>query len=68
MSQKLKEKITQTIGKHRMFAEDAHIVIGLSGGPDSVCLFDVLKEIAKDTDIHLYAVHVNHCLRPVAAD
>ncbi len=68
MSQKLKEKIAQTIEKHRMFAEDAHIVIGLSGGPDSVCLFDVLKEIAKDTDIHLYAVHVNHCLRPVAAD
>lgn len=47
MSQKLKEKIAQTIEKHRMFAEDAHIVIGLSGGPDSVCLFDVLKEIAK---------------------
>lgn len=45
-----------------------HIIIGLSGGPDSACLFDVLSEMAQEMDWQLSAVHVNHGLRPVAAD
>ena len=35
------------------------IVIGLSGGMDSVCLFHVLRDLGCD----LTAVHVNHCIR-----
>ena len=40
------------------------IVIGLSGGMDSVCLFHVLRELGCE----LIAVHVNHCIRGVEAD
>ena len=40
------------------------IVIGLSGGMDSVCLFHVLRDLGCD----LTAVHVNHCIRGEEAD
>ncbi len=43
-------------------------MIGLSGGPDSVCLFSVLKDLSEDMDFALYAVHVNHGFRPGDAD
>ena len=43
-------------------------MIGLSGGPDSVCLFHVLKSLEEELDICLYAVHVNHKFRPGAAE
>ena len=45
-----------------------HIVVGLSGGPDSLCLFDVLCSMAREWDLKLYPVHVNHKFRPGAAE
>ncbi|MDD3167879.1 MAG: tRNA lysidine(34) synthetase TilS [Eubacteriales bacterium] len=45
-----------------------HIVIGLSGGPDSVCLFHILYRLREELNIRLHAVHINHGLRPGAAD
>lgn len=44
-----------------------HIVIGLSGGPDSVCLFHALKELSEEWDLRLYPVHINHQIRPEGA-
>jgi len=42
------------------------IVVGLSGGPDSVCLLSLLSEIFPKNS--LIAVHVNHMLRTDEAD
>lgn len=42
--------------------------MGLSGGPDSLCLFFVLKELSSEMDFHLHVVHVNHGFRPGAAE
>lgn len=39
------------------------IVIGVSGGADSVCLLCVLWQIFADTDVSLHVVHVNHNIR-----
>lgn len=64
----MKNKISQTIKKHKMLEKDAHIIVGLSGGPDSVCLFDVLLELSGEMNWKIYAVHVNHMLRPGAAE
>lgn len=44
------------------------MIIGLSGGPDSVCLFHVLNHLRQEMDMALYAVHVNHKFRPGAAE
>jgi hypothetical protein len=39
------------------------VLIGLSGGADSVCLFLLLLEFAKEFSLGLVPVHVNHNLR-----
>ncbi len=64
----MKKQILATIETHNLIVRNAHIVIGLSGGPDSVCLFDVLCQLAKDRNWTIYPVHVNHKFRPGAAE
>ena len=43
------------------------LVIGLSGGADSVVLLDCLQRVARKLRIRLSALHVNHQLSPNAA-
>ena len=62
------EKVKNTILEHGLIERGAHIVLGLSGGPDSVCLFHVLYELKAFFDIRITAVHINHKLRPGAAE
>ncbi len=64
----IKRKVLDTIKKNNLIEDGAHIVIGLSGGPDSVCLFDVLCELAGEHDWKLHPVHINHKFRPGAAE
>ncbi|MGN1414965.1 MAG: tRNA lysidine(34) synthetase TilS [Anaerovoracaceae bacterium] len=58
----------QTIRKQQLLEKGMHIVVGLSGGPDSLCMFDVLCSMAPEWDLNLYPVHVNHMFRPGAAE
>lgn len=44
------------------------IVVGVSGGPDSVCLLHVLKRLSPLMKLRLHAVHVNHMLRGEEAE
>ena len=60
--------VKQTISRNRLIQKGDHIVLGLSGGPDSVCLFSVLRKLSEELDITLEAVHINHKFRPGAAE
>lgn len=42
-----------------LISEDA-IVVGVSGGPDSMALLHVLKSLKKDIDIRIICAHINH--------
>jgi len=64
----MKKKILKTIREHGLLRKNMHIVLGLSGGPDSMCLFDVLLELAGDMNLTIHPVHVNHKFRPGAAE
>ena len=56
------------IQNEELLHEGMHVIVGLSGGPDSVCLFDLLCRLADDMRLRLYPVHVNHQFRPGAAE
>lgn len=62
------KKIYKNIEKNRIFTSGDSVVLGISGGADSVCLLIVLHGLSKELDLKLYAVHINHCLRGAEAD
>lgn len=62
-------------GRVRAYAEKYHMiqpggrtVAGVSGGPDSVCLLFLLKDLCEEKKNRLSAVHVHHGLRGKEAD
>ena len=57
------EKIVDMIEKYNMIDNGDSIIVGLSGGPDSVCLLHALSCLKQKYNIKLYSAHVNHMLR-----
>lgn len=57
------KKVLKTIRKYNLIERGDQVVLGLSGGPDSVCLLHVLNELREEFGFGLTAVHVNHMLR-----
>jgi tRNA(Ile)-lysidine synthase len=57
------EKVKKTIEKYSLFTPRSRIVVGFSGGVDSVCLLHVLRNLP-GFDLDLWALYVNHQLRP----
>lgn len=62
------ERVKKTIAEHNLIENKQHIVLGLSGGPDSVCLFHMLMRLEKQMGITVHPVHLNHKLRPGEAE
>jgi len=64
----LKEKVKQTIKKFGMLSPGNRVVVGVSGGPDSVALLHILKELAPRLKISLSLAHLNHRFRSRDSD
>lgn len=62
------KQFRKTITAYDLIQKGDHIVIGLSGGPDSVCMFSLLLEMAEEFDLTIHPVHVNHKFRPGDAE
>jgi len=54
----------RTIRRHAMLAGGETVLIGVSGGADSVALLHVLVDLAPALRLRLHVVHVDHGLRP----
>ena len=61
------EKVLDTINRHNLIEKGDKIVLGISGGPDSVCLLHILNRLKKMFDIEIYAAHLNHQIRGIEA-
>lgn len=61
-------KVRKFVEQYRLIDKSEGIVLGLSGGADSVCLFHMLLQLKEEYSIKLYAVHVNHRIRGKEAD
>ena len=46
------------------------IVLGVSGGPDSMCMLDMMRELKEEKNINfeIYVAHINHMIREEAID
>ncbi|MCM1544504.1 MAG: tRNA lysidine(34) synthetase TilS, partial [Ruminococcus sp.] len=56
-------KIISTIEKYDMLTNVKSVVVGVSGGADSICLLHFLSKIREKYGIVLSAVHINHNIR-----
>lgn len=63
----MKDKVLRTIEEYNLIEENDNIVIGLSGGPDSMALLYVLLEVRKEIDFNIIIAHVNHGVRGAEA-
>lgn len=54
--------VASVIAEHRLIKDDERVVVGVSGGPDSVCLLVILAELIGAPRIE--TVYVDHGLRP----
>ncbi len=57
------EEIFRTIEEYRMIEAGMRLIVGVSGGADSVCLLYVLGEYQKRVPFEFRVVHVDHGLR-----
>ncbi|MDD7348721.1 MAG: tRNA lysidine(34) synthetase TilS [Clostridiales bacterium] len=64
----LKAKVLKYNERNKLFGKGDRIVVGVSGGKDSVCLLDILNRCKEEYELSLLVVHVNHCLRGEEAD
>ena len=64
----LEKKVYNNILEKQLIKDGDKIVVAVSGGPDSMCMLNVLKNIKKESKLtyNLYVAHINHLLREEA--
>ena len=60
--------VQNTIKDHHLISPGDFVILGFSGGPDSLCLFHVLKDLSVRMGFTLVAAHINHGIRGKEAD
>lgn len=64
----LEKKARETIIKYKMLENVKAVLVGVSGGADSMSLLSFLCSIREEFGIKVYGAHVNHGLRGKEAD
>lgn len=74
----IKENVASTIEKYNLINNRDKIILGVSGGPDSICMLNVLKQISEEkkqscnlnqkqkVSFEIVVAHVNHMIRAEA--
>lgn len=57
------ENVIKTIEKYNLIQNGDKIVIGVSGGPDSICLLHILNNLKERYNLQLFVAHINHMIR-----
>lgn len=64
----LEDRVLDTITKYNMIQDNDKVVIGVSGGPDSIALLTILNKLKEKWNIKLYVAHINHRIRKEAEE
>jgi tRNA(Ile)-lysidine synthase len=65
---KLESRVLNFINKHSLIPTGETVVVGVSGGADSVCLLYLLTKWQQKLGIKVYPAHLNHQLRGAEAE
>ncbi|MBM3156996.1 MAG: tRNA lysidine(34) synthetase TilS [Chloroflexi bacterium] len=68
LNQLLPQRVSKLIREQKLAWRNEHLLVGVSGGPDSVCLVHVLAGLRRNLDLKLHIVHLNHMLRGAESD
>ena len=68
MENQFLKRIENFISDYSLISMHDRIVLGVSGGADSVALLEVLNELKEKYSLRLFVVHVNHGLREEAKE
>lgn len=60
----LTRKVLQAVKEYGLIRKFDRIVLGVSGGPDSIALLYCLLALKKEYRLSLHIAHLNHMLRP----
>lgn len=61
------EKVLKFINENRIFENGDSVILGVSGGADSICMLEILCKLKEKMNLMLYVAHVNHGIRGEAA-
>ncbi len=62
------DKIRQTVEQNRLLSPGETVVVGVSGGPDSLCLLHAFCRLRGEYQLALHVAHLHHGLRGADAD
>lgn len=64
------DKVLNTIYEYNLIENGDRLVLGVSGGPDSICMLDILNKIKNDKNLNIkfdiVVAHINHMIRDEA--
>ena len=68
----MKNKVLKTIKKYNLIENGDKLVLGVSGGPDSIAMLNILNDLRIEKDIELdfniVVAHINHMIRDEAIE
>ena len=56
-------KVKLTIDRFGMLKPGERVLVAVSGGPDSVCLLSVLRDLSAELGVSLHVAHLDHMFR-----
>ncbi|MGL4425032.1 MAG: ATP-binding protein, partial [Cetobacterium sp.] len=62
------KKIYKKIKDEKLIENGDKLVLGFSGGPDSVFLLEILNNLKQELNFEFILVHINHLLRGENSD
>lgn len=60
--------LVRTVRQHQLFVPGQHLLVAVSGGPDSIALLSLLHHLARSWRLTLTAIHCNYGLRGAESD
>jgi tRNA(Ile)-lysidine synthase len=65
---KLLARVSSDVETHSLLAKGETVVVGVSGGPDSLCLLHLLCRLRARYQLGLHVAHLHHGMRGAEAD